>query len=53
MYNKLLGHLNNNILVELFGFSKFQTTKQAAYELINDIASAVNDKLILGGFSVI
>jgi uridine kinase len=43
-------HLNNNILVEeLFGFRKFQTTKRAAYELINDIASAVNDKLIVGG----
>jgi hypothetical protein len=43
-------HLNNNVLVEeQFGFRKYQTTKQATYELINDIASAVKDKLIVGG----
>jgi len=50
MYNKLLRHLNSSILVvEQLGFSKYQTTKKGTYESINDIASAVNDKLIVGG----
>jgi hypothetical protein len=36
MYNKLLRHLNNNMLVEeQLAFRKYQTTKIATYELIN------------------
>jgi hypothetical protein len=45
-----LEHLNsNNILVkEQFGFRKNLTTEKANYELIKDILSALNDKLIVG-----
>ena len=44
MYNRLLGHLNdNNILAEeQFGFIKNLTTEKATYELINEILSALN-----------
>jgi hypothetical protein len=51
IYNRLLEHLNsNNILFkEQFGFRKDLTTKKATYELINDILSALNDKIIVGG----
>ncbi|PNF17558.1 hypothetical protein B7P43_G15556, partial [Cryptotermes secundus] len=51
MYNRLLEHLNsNNILVkEQFGFRKDLTTEKATYELTNDILSALNDRLIVGG----
>jgi hypothetical protein len=50
MYNKLLIHLNDNILVkEQFGFRKNLATEKATYDLINDIVSAVNDKFIVGG----
>jgi hypothetical protein len=41
IYDSLLERLNpNNILV--------LTTEKASYELINDILSAVNEKLIVG-----
>jgi hypothetical protein len=51
MYNRLLGHLNNNILVEeRFGFRKKLTTEKATYEFINETSSALNDKLIVGFF---
>jgi hypothetical protein len=38
MYNRLLGHLNNNNLLvqEQFGFTKNLTTGNATYELINE-----------------
>jgi hypothetical protein len=37
---------SNNILVkEQFGFRKDLTTEKATYELINDILSALNDRL--------
>jgi Reverse transcriptase (RNA-dependent DNA polymerase). len=51
MYNILCGHLySNNILVEeQFGFKKNLTTEKATYELINEIVSALNNKLILRG----
>jgi hypothetical protein len=51
IYNRLLEHFNsNNIFVkEQFGFRKNLITKKATYELINDILSALNDKLIVGG----
>jgi hypothetical protein len=51
IYSRLLEHLNsNNILVkEQFGFRKGLTTEKATYEVINDILSALNDKLIMGG----
>jgi hypothetical protein len=51
MYNRLFRHLNdNNILVEeQFGFRKNLTTKKANYELFNEIVSALDDKLIVGG----
>jgi hypothetical protein len=32
-----------------FGFRKNLTTEKVIYELINDILSALNDKLIVGG----
>ena len=51
MYNRLLRHLNNyNILVEKqFGFTKSLTTEKATYEVIYEILSALNDKLIAEG----
>jgi len=50
MYNIILRQLNDNILVEeQFGFRKNMTTKKATYELINEIVSALNYKLILEG----
>ena len=39
----------NNILVEeQFGFRRKLKTEKAIYELINEIVSAYNDKLIVG-----
>jgi hypothetical protein len=51
MYNKLLEHLNNNnILVKKqFGFRKNLTTVKATYELSNEIISALNNKVLVGG----
>ena len=51
MYNRLLRHLiGNNILVEeKFGFGKNLTTNKATNELIHEIVSVRNDKLIVGG----
>ena len=51
MYNRLLRHLiGNNILVEeKFGFGKNLTTNKAINELIHEIVSVRNDKLIVGG----
>jgi hypothetical protein len=51
IYNRLLEHLNsNNILVkEQSGFRKDLTIEKATHELITDILSALNDKLIVGG----
>ena len=51
MYNRLLRHLiGNNILVEeKFGFEKNLTTNKATNELIHEIVSALNDKLIVEG----
>jgi hypothetical protein len=51
MYNRLLEHLNNNnILVkEQFGFRKNLTTEKATYESSNEIISALNNKLLVGG----
>jgi hypothetical protein len=51
IYNRLLEHLNsNNIFVEeQFRFRKEFTTEKASYEIINDILSALIDKLIVGG----
>ena len=48
MYNKLLGPLNNNNILaeEQSGFRKNLTTEKATYELINEILSALNDKLL-------
>lgn len=45
---RLLGHLNdkNRLPVEKFGFKKNLTTEKATYELINEIVSALNGKLI-------
>ena len=50
MYNQLLGHLNDsNILAdEQFWFRKNLTTEEASYENINEIVSALNNKLIEG-----
>jgi hypothetical protein len=51
MSDRLLEHLySNNMLVkEQFGRRKNLTTEKATYELINDILSALNDRLIVGG----
>jgi hypothetical protein len=51
IYNRLLEHLyyNNMLVTEQFGRRKNLTTEKATYELINDILSALNDKLIVGG----
>jgi hypothetical protein len=51
MYNRVLRHLNNNnILVEEHcRFRKNLTTEEATYELINELLSAVIDRLIVGG----
>jgi hypothetical protein len=51
MYNRLLEHLSSNsILVkEQFGFRKNLATEEATYELSNEIISALNNKLIVGG----
>jgi len=49
MYNRLLGHLNNNSILfeEKFGFRQNLTTKKATYELIK--FHVLNDKRIVGG----
>ena len=46
MYNRLLRHVNDtNMLVEKqFGFRNNLTTEKANYSLINEIASALNEK---------
>jgi hypothetical protein len=51
MYNRLLEHLNNNNIFakEQFGFRKNLTTEKATYELSNEIISALNNKLLVGG----
>jgi hypothetical protein len=49
MYNKLLGHLNNNniLLEEKFGFRQNLTTKKATYKLMK--LHVLKDKLIVRG----
>jgi hypothetical protein len=43
MHNRLLEHLNNDILVkEQFGFRKNLTIEKATYELGNEIVDALN-----------
>ena len=51
MNNRLLRYLiGNNILVEeKFGFGKNLTTNKAINEIIHEIVSALNEKLIVGG----
>jgi hypothetical protein len=51
MHNRLLEHLNKyDILAkEQFGFRKNLTTERATYELSNEIISALNNKLLVGG----
>jgi hypothetical protein len=51
IFNRLYQHVNhNNILVhEQFGFRKGSSTDLASYELINNILSALNNKLLVGG----
>jgi hypothetical protein len=51
MYNRVLGHLNNdNVWVEEHcRFRKNLTTEEATHELINELLSAVIDKLIVRG----
>jgi hypothetical protein len=41
--------LNSILVKEQFGFRKDLTTEKATYGLINDILSALNDKLFMGG----
>jgi hypothetical protein len=49
--NRLYQHVNhNNILVhEQFRFRKGSSTDLASFELINNILSALNNKLLVGG----
>ena len=49
MYNRLLRHLNDKILVEeQFRFRRNITTEKATYELINEIISSLNDQVDFG-----
>jgi len=50
MYNRLLRHLHHNDILfeEKFVFRK-NLNQTATYELFNEILSALNDKLIVGG----
>jgi hypothetical protein len=50
IFNRLYHHVNhNNILVhEEFGCRKGSSMDLASYELINNILSAVNNKLLVG-----
>ena len=50
IYNRLYHVNHNNILVhEHFGFRKGSSMDLASYELINNILSALNNKLLVGG----
>jgi hypothetical protein len=51
MYNRVLKHLNSNSILdeEHYRFRKNLITEEATYELINELLSAVIDKLIVGG----
>lgn len=51
MYNRLLEPLNKHDILskEQFGFRKNLTTERATYELSNEIISALNNKLLVGG----
>jgi hypothetical protein len=51
IYNRLITHfISNNIFTNSqFGFRKKSSTDKAAYTLINDILTALNNKRIVGG----
>jgi hypothetical protein len=48
---RLITHIKSNKIFtnSQFGFRKKSTTDKAAYKLINDISTALNDKKIAGG----
>jgi hypothetical protein len=49
--NRLYKHVNNNNILyhEPFGFRKVSSMDLASYELINNMLSALNNKLLVGG----
>ena len=51
MYNRLIAHIKSNKIFtnSQFDFRKKSSTDKAAYNLINDILTALNDKWIVGG----
>ena len=50
IYNRLLTHFTSNFTTNSqFGFRKKFSTDKAAYKLINDILTALNNKKIVGG----
>jgi hypothetical protein len=50
-YNRLITHITSNKIFtsSQFGFRKKSSTDKAAYKLLNDILTALNDKRIVGG----
>jgi len=50
-YNRVVSHItSNNIFTNSqYGFKKKSSTDKAAYKLINDILTALNNKRIVGG----
>jgi hypothetical protein len=51
IYSRLITHITskNNFTNSQFGFRKRPSTDKAAYKLINDILTALNDKIIVEG----
>ena len=51
IYNRLITHFTSHKILanSQFGFRKKSSTDKAAYKLINDILSALNNKQIVGG----
>jgi hypothetical protein len=51
IYDRLITHFTSNKIFtnSQFGFRKKSSTDKAAYKLINDILTALNNKQIVGG----
>jgi hypothetical protein len=51
LYNRLCHHIRDNHILanEQFGFRQASSTTFASYHLINNVSSALNGKLLVGG----
>jgi hypothetical protein len=51
LYNRLCYHIRDNHILanEQFGFRQASSTTSASYHLINNVLSALNSKLLVGG----